>query len=62
MMTPSATNATAIKAGAFDLATLFVADKAVRDEAQLNLAATTKKEGVEFLGSIAFCDAVIKVS
>lgn len=63
MMAPAATSAgSSAKAGAFDVATLFVADKAARDEAALNLAAATKKEGVEFLGQIGFCDAVIKVS
>ena len=63
MMAPAATSAgSSAKAGAFDVATLFVADKAARDEAALNLAAATKKEGVEFLGQIGYCDAVIKVS
>jgi elongation factor 3 len=62
MMAPSATSATPAKAGAFDLDSLFVADKAARDEAQLSLATAAKKEGVEFLGSVGFCDAVIKVS
>jgi len=60
MMAPSATSATPAKAGAFDLDSLFVADKAARDEAQLSLATAAKKEGVEFLGSVGFCDAVIK--
>ncbi|KAK4686258.1 elongation factor 3, partial [Tremellales sp. Uapishka_1] len=48
------------KAGAFDVATLFVADKAARDEAALNLATVAKKEGVEFFGSVGLCDAIVK--
>ncbi|RSH87527.1 translational elongation factor EF-1 alpha [Apiotrichum porosum] len=60
-MAPSATAATpAAKAGAFDVATLFVADQAARDEAQLALAAAVKAEPVEFLGSIGYVDAAIK--
>ena len=60
-MAPSATSpASSAKSGAFDTATLFVADKAARDEAALNLATLTKKEGVDFLGQIGFCDAVNK--
>jgi hypothetical protein len=63
MMAPSATAATpAAKAGAFDVATLFVADQAARDEAQLALAAAVKAEAVEFLGAIGYVDAAIKVS
>lgn len=63
MMAPAATSAgSSAKAGAFDVSTLFVADKAARDEAAIALATATKKEGVEFLGQIGFCDAVIKVS
>ncbi len=63
MMAPSATSPVApAKTGAFDLATLFVADKAVRDESALGLAAAVKKEGVEFLASIQFNDAIVKVS
>ncbi len=63
MMAPAATSpAASSKAGAFDVATLFVADKAARDEAAVSLAATAKKEGVEFFGSIGLCDALVKVS
>lgn len=63
MMTPAATSpAPSVKAGAFDVATLFVADKAARDEAAINLAAIVKQEGVELLGQIAFNDAIVKVS
>jgi elongation factor 3 len=63
MMAPAATSpAESGKAGAFDLATVFVADKAARDQAALDLTAAAKKEGVEFFASIQFNDAVIKVS
>lgn len=62
-MAPAATSAgSSAKAGAFDVSTLFVADKAAREEAGVALATATKKEGVEFLGQIGFCDAVLKVS
>lgn len=62
MMAPAATSAaSSTKSGAFDTATLFVADKAARDEAAVNLASLAKKEGVEFLGQIGFCDAILKV-
>ncbi|KAK8858439.1 hypothetical protein IAR55_002666 [Kwoniella newhampshirensis] len=56
----AAAAAPSAKAGAFDVATLFVADKAARDEAALALATAVKKNGVEFLGQIAFNDAVVK--
>ncbi|ORX40245.1 P-loop containing nucleoside triphosphate hydrolase protein [Kockovaella imperatae] len=61
-MTPSVAAPTTgpIKPGMFDISTVFVADKANRDEAALNLAASTKKEGIDFLGSISFSDAIIK--
>ncbi|KAL7423178.1 translational elongation factor EF-1 alpha [Cryptotrichosporon argae] len=60
-MAPAATaSAAAGKAGAFDLATLFVADKAASQEAQVALADATKKAGVEFLGAIGYPDAVVK--
>lgn len=60
-MTPTATAPTApTKPGVFDIQSVFVADKAARDEASLNLAASTKKEGAEFLGSISFSDAIVK--
>ena len=63
-MTPTAATPTtgSLKPGMFDISTVFVADKANRDEAALNLAASTKKEGVDFLSSINFADAIIKVS
>ena len=62
MMAPAATSPTSPpKSGAFDVSTLFVADKAARDEAALSLAAAAKKEGVEFFASIGFCDEVVKV-
>lgn len=62
MMAPAASSAApAAKSGAFDLATLFVADKAARDEAALSLAATAKKEGVEFFSHIGLNDALVKV-
>ncbi|WRT67620.1 uncharacterized protein IL334_004592 [Kwoniella shivajii] len=48
------------KAGAFDLATLFVADKAARDEAAVDLATAAKKNGVEFFGQIGLNDALVK--
>lgn len=63
MMAPAATAAaSSAKAGAFDVATLFVADKAARDEAAVALAAAAKKEGVEFFQSINLTDAIVKVS
>ena len=62
MMSPAATSTAASgKAGAFDVATLFVADKAARDEAALALAAAAKKEGVTFFASIGLNDALVKV-
>ena len=62
MMAPAATTPVApTKTGAFDIATLFVADKAVRDESSLNLATVVKREGVEYLASIQFNDAIVKV-
>ncbi|OCF31285.1 elongation factor 3 [Kwoniella heveanensis BCC8398] len=60
MAPAAAASAPSSKAGAFDLATLFVADKAARDEAALNLAAAAKKAGVEFFGQIGFNDAIVK--
>jgi elongation factor 3 len=61
MMAPAATSAApSAKAGAFDTATLFVADKAARDEAAVTLAATAKKEGVEFFAHIGLNDALVK--
>lgn len=63
MMAPAAASAApSAKAGAFDTATLFVADKAARDEAAVTLAATAKKEGVEFFHHIGLNDALVKVS
>jgi elongation factor 3 len=62
MMSPAATSTTSSgKAGAFDVATLFVADKAARDEASVSLASAAKKEGVEFFGHIGLNDALVKV-
>lgn len=63
MMAPAVAAATdaPIKPGSFDVAPVFVSDKAARDEAALALAAQAKKEGVEFFGSIGFNDAVVKV-
>jgi len=62
MMSPAATSTTSAgKAGAFDVSTLFVADKAARDEASLALATAAKKNGVEFFGSIGLNDALVKV-
>jgi elongation factor 3 len=62
MMSPAATStASSGKAGAFDVATLFVADKSARDEASVALAAAAKKNGVEFFGSIGLNDALVKV-
>ena len=54
--------AAASKAGAFDLSTVFVADKAASTEAATALAAAAKKEGVEFFGQIGFNAAVVAVS
>ncbi|WVQ80572.1 hypothetical protein IAT38_002677 [Cryptococcus sp. DSM 104549] len=48
------------KAGAFDFATLFVADKAAREEAGVALATAAKKAGVDFFGQIGFNDAIVK--
>lgn len=63
MMAPAATPAaSSAKSGAFDVATLFVADKAAREEAQVALAAAAKKEGVEFFAQIGLNDALVKVS
>lgn len=61
MMAPAATSpAASTKGGDFDVATLFVADKAARDEAAVALAAAAKKSGVEFFGSIGLLDALVK--
>ncbi len=57
-MSPAAASA---KAGAFDIATLFTADKAATAEAAANLATLAKKEGVEFFGQIGLNDAIVKV-
>lgn len=62
-MTPTpASTAAPAKAGAFDIASLFSADKAATAEAATTLATLAKKEGVEFFGSIGFNDAIVKVS
>jgi len=61
MMAPAATSpASSGKTGDFDVATLFVADKAAQNEAALALTAAAKKEGVEFFASIQFTDAIVK--
>ena len=63
MMAPAAEPAaTSPKSSAFELATLFDADKATRDETALSLAAAGKKEGVEFFASIQLNDTLVKVS
>ena len=62
MMSPAATVATPLKPGMFDVATLFVSDKASRDEAAASLAAATKKDGVELIASIGLVDELLKVS
>lgn len=63
MMAPAAQSASApAKAGVFDIASIFVADKAARDEAQVALATATKQNGVQFLGQIGYVDATLKVS
>lgn len=63
MMAPAATAAaTGAKAGAFDVATLFVADKDAAASAQASLAAAIKEKGVDFIASIGYVDATIKVS
>jgi len=61
MMAPAATSpASSGKTGDFDVATLFVADKAAQNEAALALTSAAKKEGVEFFASIQFTDAIVK--
>lgn len=61
MMAPAATAAASgAKAGAIDAASLFAADKAASTEAQVALAATAKKDGVNALAGLS--DAVVKVS
>ncbi|OCF62315.1 elongation factor 3 [Kwoniella mangroviensis CBS 10435] len=60
MAPAAAPSATSAKAGAFDLATLFVADKSARDEAAVELANAAKKNGVEFFGQIGLNDALVK--
>ncbi|KNX50199.2 elongation factor 3 [Cryptococcus deuterogattii R265] len=59
-MAPAATAAASSGKGSFDLATLFVADKAARDEAGLALTDAVKKSGVEFFTQIGFNDAIVK--
>lgn len=54
--------AAASKAGAFDLSTVFVADKAASTEAATALAAAAKKEGVQFFEQIGFNAAAVAVS
>jgi hypothetical protein len=62
MMSPAATSTTSSgKAGAFDVSSLFVADKSAREESSVALADAAKKEGVEFFGSIGLNDALVKV-
>lgn len=63
MMAPAATaSASSAKAGSFDVATLFAADKAAASEAQLALATLAKKEGVQFFSTIKLNDELVKVS
>lgn len=62
LVAPAATAAASSGKGSFDLATLFVADKAARDEAGLALADAVKKSGVGFFTQIGFNDAIVKVS
>jgi elongation factor 3 len=64
MMAPAAIAASpATKAsGAFDIPTLFVADKASRDASALDLANAAKTGGVEFFAQIGLSDALVVVS
>lgn len=62
-MSPAAeSTGVSAKAGAFDTATLFVADKAQSAEAANTVATLAKKEGVEFFGAIKLNEALVKVS
>ncbi|BEI82944.1 hypothetical protein CcaverHIS002_0308120 [Cutaneotrichosporon cavernicola] len=60
MMAPAAQSASAPAKGKFDVQSIFVADKAGRDEASLSLATFVKANGVEALGQIGFADASLK--
>jgi hypothetical protein len=62
MMAPAATAAASGKAGAFDVAALFVADKDAQATAQSAFALSVKENGVDFVASSGFVDAAIKVS
>jgi len=60
-MSPAAeSTGVSAKAGAFDTATLFVADKAQSAEAANTVATLAKKEGVEFFGAIKLNEALVK--
>jgi hypothetical protein len=62
-MSPAAeSTGVSAKAGAFDTASLFVADKAQSAEAANTVATLAKKEGVEFFGAIKLNEALVKVS
>lgn len=61
MMAPAAQSASAPAKGKFDVQSLFVADKAARDDAQIALSTFVKANGVESLGQIGFVDAALKV-
>jgi hypothetical protein len=62
-MSPAAeSTGVSAKAGAFDTASLFAADKAASAEAATTLATLAKKEGVEFFGVIGLNQAIINVS
>lgn len=65
MMAPAAATTPAhvvAKSGAFDTTSLFVADKAAREQAGVDLANAAKKEGVEYFASIGLADALVVVS
>ena len=46
----------------FDLSTLFVADKAARNQAAESLASQSKNESISWFGEIGLTDALVKVS
>lgn len=62
MSPAAASTGVSAKAGAFDTATLFSADKAASAEAATTLATLAKKEGVEFFGAINLNEALLAVS
>ncbi|KAI9631826.1 armadillo-type protein, partial [Dioszegia hungarica] len=60
-MSPAAeSTGVSAKAGAFDTASLFVADKAASAEAANTVATLAKKEGVEFFGAIKLNEALVQ--